>query len=98
MVTLHDDHAVGAMIPPAVVMAAVPAVVMAAILLDHDGLRAGGCRRNRKGNAERGKGGESQDNLTHASFSSGVNIAPSTREQRKCSNFVWIFKAEGLFI
>jgi hypothetical protein len=87
------------MIPPAVVMAAGPAVVMAAVLLDHDGLRVGGLsRRYRKGNAERGKGGQGQDSLTHASFSSGVNIAPSTRGQRKCSNFVWIFKAEGLFM
>jgi hypothetical protein len=98
VMTLHDDHAVGAMIPPAVVMAAVPAVVMATILLDHDGFRAGGRRRRRKGNAKRGKGGKSHNNLTHASFSSGVNIAPSTPKQRKCSNFVWIFKAERLFI
>jgi hypothetical protein len=72
---------------------------MAAVLLDHDGLRVSGLRRRRrKCYAKRGKGGQCQDNLTHASFSSGVNIAPSTREQRKCSNFVWIFKAEGLFI
>jgi hypothetical protein len=73
VMTLHDHHAITVTIPPA--------VVMAAVLLDHDGFRAGGLRRRRrKRNAERGKGGKCQNNPTHASFSSGVNIAPPTRE------------------
>jgi hypothetical protein len=90
VMTLHDHHAIGAMIPPA--------IVMAAVLLDHNGLRVGGLRRrHRKGNAKGGKGGKGQDYLTHVSFSSGVNGA-STRERGSRSNFVCIFKPEGLFI
>jgi hypothetical protein len=85
MTLLHNHHAIGAMIPPA--------IVMAAVLLDHDGLRVGGLRRrHRKGNAKGGKGGECQDNLTHVSFSSGVNGA-STRERGSRSNFCLDFQS-----
>jgi hypothetical protein len=87
VMTLYDHHAIGAMIPPA--------IVMAAVLLDHDGLRVGGLRRRRrKGNAKGGKGGECQDNLTHVSFSSGVNGA-STRERGSRSNFCGFSKLKA---
>ena len=82
-----DDDTIAVMThnnPVAITMA--PAVVMAAVLLDHDGLRAGGLRRQRQSDANGGKSSKGQDNLAHASFSSGVNIA-STREDSSRSNF-----------
>jgi hypothetical protein len=78
MTLLHDHHAIGAMIPPA--------IVMAVVLLDDDSLRVRGVARDRQGDADGGESSNSQNELTHANFSSGVDIA-STPKARTRSIF-----------
>jgi hypothetical protein len=54
---LHDHHAIAMVIPPA--------VVMAAILLDYDGLGAGGLSRDRQRNTDGSESSKGQNDLTH---------------------------------
>jgi hypothetical protein len=76
-----NDHPVLALMAHhnTVTITMTPAVVMAAVLLDHDGLRAGGIARHRQSDTNGSDSSKSQDNLTHASSPSGLNNA-STRK------------------
>ena len=66
---------------------------MAAVFLDHDGFRVRGVARDRQSDADNGESSKSQNKLTHANFSSGVDIA-STPKARTRS----IFCSEPPFI
>src|SRR6185436_13165103 len=66
---------------------------MAAVLLDDDGFRVRGLARDRQSDADGGDSSKSQNELTHANFSSGVDSA-STPKARTRS----IFCSEPSFI
>jgi hypothetical protein len=75
-----------------------PAIVMAAVLLDHDGFRTGGIARHRQSDTDGSDRSKCQDNLTHGSSPLELTSQHQRASKGARSNFVWIFKAEGLFI